>query len=341
MAHLLVWMSSSGAPAGPIDTMLSLLGGTLDGMAVLLLAWILTACYRWDEDGLQWCTWGVWTAIDWTDVYDFYLLPSRGGGTSLVLETAAGQRRLSSLWDPLINFRLAVSANALGSSTRYWHKLGCRHDDGREICFSYRPRLAVTFATIAAALAVSALILAAADPIGHFDAVANAFGRGVAGGTIFLAALLPLAAIFYGYAAACLAFDSVHRTNQTIIASREGIIFEDNTCSIRVSWMQVIRHRPAWFSRYLMLPARHVVETDEGTFDFTADIGDYSVLRAVLNYWAPDAREESLPALRDCRGRVRRRHARPLAQRAAIAQQIQSLRGGTAAGMQPTQVSAP
>ncbi|MEZ8222107.1 hypothetical protein GG496_002277 [Candidatus Fervidibacteria bacterium JGI MDM2 JNZ-1-D12] len=258
--------------------------------SLLALLWSLWAQVIADERGLRWRLGWQWKQVSWEEIADFYTQIGRKANWS-VIETRQGNLRLhEGLWNNLRELRDIVQRKATNAKTTEWAIYGsCPCDLPREFRYDEQrirellQSFWIALAMLAFLVALVAYLLIKSLP--PKDLLHLYWWRPAAMVMIALCSLLILPSASLRE----LARDGQRRFHHRIIVTNNGVIFDGGEKQIEACWDEVTDYFVAQFGRWVKIPARCVVVTEKGSFDFTTMLKDYKVLKRLIEQNARNA----------------------------------------------------
>jgi hypothetical protein len=262
------------------------LGAAFLAPALTLVYWLLRAEVIAEGTGLRWRGLGSWRGARWAQVSDYYEKPFPRG-KQLVVETSIGTIKLTEAgWSGLHRLRLAVERQATSALTKSWATLGTRPEERWPLIFRYARADELTAAVVLglgglAAAGAAVQLFTPAHLRGIMDMAQNlGWPLGVLAGVFWVgfglilpAMLLPLGLI-YG--------QMRRRRGHRIVTAAEGITFESGSDRIAANWSEVADYFRAPLPGWLCFGVCHVVNTAQGSFDFTSLMRDALILERVI-----------------------------------------------------------
>lgn len=245
-----------------------------------------------DADGLRWRRFGGWKSAHWEEVQDFYdRLPSQSQGrrSSLraIIKTSSGTISFSSEWANADALREQVERRATNAAVQQWGLLGSRRCDPWPQVFDYGAWSNRWMALTLSVMLVAFLACTLARPV--LPAVSQ-FGAPGWGVTL---AMLGVFVVFILSKGALLLLiigryrEAGHRRSERITVDTRGILFDDGARRMEAAWEEVIGYGVTSGRNALMF--RYAVETQQGKFDFLAEINQALLLMAIIQRYAKNS----------------------------------------------------
>jgi hypothetical protein len=272
-----------------------ILAGAVLLLALVAAGWIAASEVQADERGLRWRGLSGRGFAVWHDVTDYYeALPAadrRAQGNTLVIETGAGSLRLrEAFWEGTDGLRQALRERASNARTTAWLLHGTRAVDDWPRTFVYRRdgNFWIGGASAAGLVGLGLYLIGTTGLKGWRLAAELGWAYGLALGG--LGALVGTTVAALGLAAGASTREELRRRDECIEVDPAQITFRQDGRAVRVPWSDVRAfyqtHLPGWAA----LPARYVVETRSGAFDFTTGISDVWLLKEIVKRNATSAR---------------------------------------------------
>ena len=260
---------------------------------------------RAEESGLHWQRDGH---MAWDEIADFYISPivQRNQPTPFVVMGVSGRKVLFYPdWTDAALLRDAVAARARNAKTDRWGVQGTRWVDEWPRTFAYpKPRdTRILYAVFGGLIALWVgyvlwnLITKLPRNIAEMG-----WGWGLSFGLVYLVVMM-LPALKIGL---ILRLSGMRdgRTDETITIDKSGVVWQKPGARIAARWDEIIALNQ--YAAQIKTPARWVVQTANGTFEFGALIASLTILRDVLEENALDGVEwrdgdseaEAIPGVR-------------------------------------------
>ncbi len=263
--------------------------------ALALTIYQLRARIVADDTRLYWRGMRGWRSVRWDEIHDYYRKRLPKGQIAFAIITPQKTLLLTeAAWTNLPALRELVQQRATSAFAKTWEERGERADEPWPLVFDYNTPDNRTQAILFPVLGLILLVCYGSLFIEAVPKFQRAFAEmGPAWGSAMLACystvmLLPallILLVLHGVR------ETRRRKHQRIVVTREGLAFENGDYRIETPWQEITELSAAPIRGSRLLSGFAVVST-RGTFDFTPFIGDYRLLRRLIERFAPEAAEQ-------------------------------------------------